>query len=435
MCNFRVSVDGDWLCLEELNDIELDVTSQSANDNDAKDPVQLERNNLLNVLKLIIKEILDSSLSHGRMLDDNNTALQQFFLVLEHILRHGLKSKKGILRERRDFWEVLERVEKYSNDAKDITTSVRELPNVKSPLGRARAWLRLALMQKKMADYFKVLIDRRDELLCEFYDSGAVMMEEESVIISGLLVGLNVIDCSIGVKDEDLDRPMGMIDFSLYLKENQSFCIHTPMEMSRGSKQMAAILDQKNYLEELNRHLSATVTNLQQKLEGLQTANTLMKEDITIAQNNMLQLQRENSQLRSDKESLLEEHSKQLQTAQQDINSEREAYNTSRLGLDTLYQDLQNKLQDEIKAEKDLEQEMIRRRELEMIMEIMEKDLKIRQSSLVLMKKENEALKSTNAQLQADLQESLKVNTEKSLRIQKLEEDMVKFKALYPELK
>lgn len=65
--------------------------SSLINVNAAKDPVQLERNNLLNVLKLIIKEILDSSLSHGRMLDDNNTALQQFFLVLEHILRHGLK--------------------------------------------------------------------------------------------------------------------------------------------------------------------------------------------------------------------------------------------------------------------------------------------------------------------------------------------------------
>ena len=34
LCNFRVSVDGDWLCLEELNDIELDVTSQNANDNE-----------------------------------------------------------------------------------------------------------------------------------------------------------------------------------------------------------------------------------------------------------------------------------------------------------------------------------------------------------------------------------------------------------------
>ena len=32
---------------------------------------------------------------------------------------------------------------------------------------------------------------------------------------------------------------------------------------SRGSKQMAAILDQKNYLEELNRHLKYDVLHLQ----------------------------------------------------------------------------------------------------------------------------------------------------------------------------
>ena len=25
LCNFRVSVNGDWLCLEELNDIELEM--------------------------------------------------------------------------------------------------------------------------------------------------------------------------------------------------------------------------------------------------------------------------------------------------------------------------------------------------------------------------------------------------------------------------
>lgn len=59
--------------------------------------------------------------------------------------------------------------------------------------------------------------------------------------------------------------------------------------------------------------ISATVTNLQQKLESLQTANTLMKEDIAIAKNNILQLQQENSVLRSEKEALLDEHRKQLQ--------------------------------------------------------------------------------------------------------------------------
>ena len=34
------------------------------------------------------------------------------------------------------------------------------------------------------------------------------MLEDECVEISGLLVGLNVIDCNLGIKDEDLDQPV-----------------------------------------------------------------------------------------------------------------------------------------------------------------------------------------------------------------------------------
>ena len=47
----------------------------------------------MNVSKLLIKELIDSSLAHGRMLDDDYVPLQQFFVVLEHVLRHGLKRK------------------------------------------------------------------------------------------------------------------------------------------------------------------------------------------------------------------------------------------------------------------------------------------------------------------------------------------------------
>ncbi len=56
-----------------------------------RDPKAIERANLLNVSKLIVKELIDSSLAHGRMLDDEHVPLQQFFVVLEHVLRHGLK--------------------------------------------------------------------------------------------------------------------------------------------------------------------------------------------------------------------------------------------------------------------------------------------------------------------------------------------------------
>jgi len=67
-------------------------------------------------------------------------------------------------------------------------------------MGRARAWLRLALMQKKLADYVKVLIDHREGMMLDFYEPEALMMSEESVVIMGLLVGLNVIDCNLCLK-------------------------------------------------------------------------------------------------------------------------------------------------------------------------------------------------------------------------------------------
>lgn len=74
----------------------------------------------------------------------------------------------------------------------------------------------------------------------------------------GILVGLNVIDCNLCVKEEDLDSQQGVIDFSLYLRsssrtspEDEAVTQHA----IEGSGNMNAVLDQKNYIEELNRHL------------------------------------------------------------------------------------------------------------------------------------------------------------------------------------
>lgn len=120
-------------------------------------------------------------------------------------------------------------------------------------MGRARAWLRLALMQKKLADYLKVLIDHKDEALVEYFEPDALMLSDEAIVIIGLLVGLNVIDCNLCVKEEDLDCPQGVIDFSLYLRSSN----HVSSDSSNDEQgdNMITVLDQKNYIEELNRHL------------------------------------------------------------------------------------------------------------------------------------------------------------------------------------
>lgn len=53
----------------------------------------LERMNLLRVCKLTIEELIDSSLKHARMIDEKNVPLQQFCIIIEHVLMHGIKSK------------------------------------------------------------------------------------------------------------------------------------------------------------------------------------------------------------------------------------------------------------------------------------------------------------------------------------------------------
>ncbi|XP_022319564.2 RUN and FYVE domain-containing protein 1-like isoform X3 [Crassostrea virginica] len=398
-----------------------------------RDPKTIERCNLLNVSKLIIKEVIDSSLSHGRMLDDNHVPLQQFFIVLEHVLRHGLKPKKSLLRDRRDFWCVLETVEKLIPEASEITTSVREMPNLKTPLGKARAWLRLSLMQKSLADYLKELCERRDQVLSEFYEPGAMMLEDEGMVFTGLLVGLNVIDCNMCIKEEDLDQPMGVIDFSLYLNNRINDDLSPDSESAETKNKMATILDQKNYLEELNRHLNATVTNLQQKLESVQTTNTLLKEDLAIAKNTALDLQAENDSLKMNQGCIVDDTKKQLETAlkneeaaKQDIETERETYKTSREGLDNMYTDLKKKLDEEthvrLDVEKELELQISMKQEMEMALRILEKDIHEKQDTMISLRQQLEDIKGINLEMYKKLQACEGSLKHKSELVNKLEE-------------
>ncbi|CAH1955920.1 unnamed protein product [Acanthoscelides obtectus] len=115
-----------------------------------RDLVDIERSNLVNISKLVVKELIEQSLRYGRMLDSDHMPLQHFFVVLEHLLRHGLRPKKGLLGPKKELWDILQMVKKYAPKAQDITASVRNLPTVRTHMGRARTWLRLALMQKKI---------------------------------------------------------------------------------------------------------------------------------------------------------------------------------------------------------------------------------------------------------------------------------------------
>ena len=71
---------------------------------------------------------------------------------------------------------------------------------LRTSLGRARAWLRMALMQKKLADFIGLIVKDEREILAEYYEPQALMRSEEATLTVGLLVSINVVDCNIWVK-------------------------------------------------------------------------------------------------------------------------------------------------------------------------------------------------------------------------------------------
>ena len=56
----------------------------------------VERSNMLSVLKLVVKQLIDLSLSQGCMLDDVQGPLLQFFTIMESTMCHGIKCEISI---------------------------------------------------------------------------------------------------------------------------------------------------------------------------------------------------------------------------------------------------------------------------------------------------------------------------------------------------
>uniref|UniRef100_A0A3B4T2Q8 RUN and FYVE domain containing 2 n=1 Tax=Seriola dumerili TaxID=41447 RepID=A0A3B4T2Q8_SERDU len=371
-----------------------------------RDPMTMERANLLNMAKLSIKGLIESALSFGRTLDSDYPPLQQFFVVMEHCLKHGLRVKKSFLGFNKSLWGPLELVEKLCPEAAEISASVRDLPGLKTPLGRARAWLRLALMQKRLADYLRLLITRKD-LLSDFYENSALMLEEEGAVIVGLLVGLNVIDANLCVKGEDLDSQVGVIDFSMYLKND----IDDYRSEERNS-QIASILDQKNYLSDSD-SLSLYVS-------------ACMYVQLAIAKNNIIKLQEENQQLRSENSLILLKAQQHLEVAQGDVSVERDTYKQSRQGLDEMYNEARRQLKEECQLRQDVENELVvqvsMKQEMELAMKLLEKDIHEKQDTLIGLRHQLDEVKAINVEMYQKMQSSDEEMKKKNDVISRLEE-------------
>lgn len=259
---------------------------------------QVERANLISLTKLIVRDLISSSIRVNRTINHDQTFvhLNNFFTLIDKVLKHGLKVRM-LKSKTNGLWNALDNLPKYLKESTLISESIRSLPNTKTFDGKIKAWMRLALMQKKLPEYIRELLDHKDELLRDIYHDQAFMLNDEAQVFAGLIIGVNVIDCNFFVKDENFDIMDDIIDLTPYLKVANSF--DEPVSTNDIDKtvdsNITAVLDQKNYLEELNGHLNHVVADLQGKLKESCERNEILEMELKLHETQITKLQSEAS--------------------------------------------------------------------------------------------------------------------------------------------
>ncbi|KAG2460918.1 RUN3A protein, partial [Polypterus senegalus] len=247
-------------------------------------------------------------------IDDSSEEFINFAAILEQILSHCFKGPGTWFSydSQRSFWDYIRLAcGKVTNNC---ISSIESMENINNSRAKGRAWIRVALMEKRLSEYIATAL-RDTRTTRRFYDEGAIMLREEASVLTGMLIGLSAIDFSFCLKGEVLDgKTPAVIDYTPYLKFTQSYDYlsddddrqsvdsstsdeslpehpYFPLvtdDESWGSK--CRKMEQKfkiGYLEELVRlresqlkNLEAENKRLQLRLEDLKVQNQLEKKEL-----------------------------------------------------------------------------------------------------------------------------------------------------------
>ncbi|XP_029945246.1 RUN domain-containing protein 3A isoform X2 [Salarias fasciatus] len=183
--------------------------------------VGVERKNLITVCRFSVKTLLEKYTAEP--IDDSSEEFLNFAAILEHILSHRFKGSGSWFSSdvQRSFWEYIRLASnKVPNNC---ISSIENIENISTSRAKGRAWIRVALMEKRLSEYVSTAL-RDTKTTRRFYDDGAIMLREEATVLTGMLIGLSAIDFSFCLKGETLDgKSTAVIDYTPYLKFTQSY--------------------------------------------------------------------------------------------------------------------------------------------------------------------------------------------------------------------
>ncbi|XP_035000737.1 RUN domain-containing protein 3A [Hippoglossus stenolepis] len=181
--------------------------------------VAVERKNLITVCRFSVKTLLEKYTAEP--IDDSSEEFINFAAILEHILSHRFKGSGNWFDGQRSYWDYVRLA--CAKVPHSCISSIESMENISTSRAKGRAWVRVALMEKRLSEYIVTAL-RDSRTTRRLYAEGAIMLREEATVLTGMLIGLGAIDFSFCLKGEALDgKSAAVIDYTPYLKFTQSY--------------------------------------------------------------------------------------------------------------------------------------------------------------------------------------------------------------------
>eukprot|EP00041_Stephanoeca_diplocostata_P021102 m.485355 g.485355 ORF g.485355 m.485355 type:complete len:813 (-) comp21734_c0_seq1:495-2933(-) len=393
---------------------------------------EIERTNMLNMLKIGIKTLIESSIGYAT-LGEGHRPLREFCMLIENMFKHGLKEGGG-LRERfatrKGIWGVVEGFEKLNEDAAAIARDVRAIPAIKTGVGKVRAFIRIALQRKQLPDIMRNL-QSQEALLAMHYEPWGFFVGEEAMVMAGLLVSANTIDCEWELNPVMLDGLPSVLDFSMYLRDGNYLkpataqrSDGTSLEDERFNESNFLVLqNQKSILEEQKRTLQQQMVAMTTTQESLMAQIGPMSTELDELRQAKEDLTAKLTKSTTDLNQYKADYDRKLAMQGDDIETERATYEQSRKGLDAMMDMLNKQMETEQKLREEVEKELNYTRSSK---DQLEEDLT---ASEALVKSKEETIDGLRAQLKEvkDMSMSmLGTLQDAQLKVKDLEDELVK---------
>ncbi|XP_065882328.1 RUN domain-containing protein 3B-like [Dysidea avara] len=292
----------------------------------AEKQISIKRKNLLNIARMVIKTLVDKSAFNP--VEDDDEDLQNFCIVMEHILSHRLQVQWSSTwfsssNEPFHYWDIVKKFD-HPNTLQSIDDMSDE---VQTSEGKGRVWLRLVLVQKKLLHFFDKVLAKQSKLGL-YYQPLAFMLSEEATILSENLRCLNAIDFNLCLRGGNFDHGIYFeIDYTPYLNFEQ--CQSSKEDDLMEDKK----LDSSILMEEITLTHPSPGEELVQLRELLKTEKeqkNYFEELVSVRDGQLSQLQtqlktltKEGESQRRQLEAIILELQQQLIQMQQEVGKER----------------------------------------------------------------------------------------------------------------